>query len=144
MRKPMVALASHIPFVLQLAPKEQELRDILATVAVQDIEQQKDGTIKIKQGVAKDRVISTSDPKMRHGRKSNAHKFDGYKTHTAMETGNNFIAEIEVTQAIFMIPKQPLCWWTGSPKSESRIQFYLFWPMAQAKTDKRWKSVRLN
>lgn len=82
---------------LKLTKQEQELRDILATVAIQDIEQQKDGTVKIKQGVAKDRIISTNDPEMRHGRKSSARRFDGYKTHTAMETGNNFITEIEVT-----------------------------------------------
>lgn len=82
---------------LKLSPKEQELRDILATVAIQDIEQQKDGTVKMKQGVAKDRIISASDPEMRHGRKSSARRFDGYKTHTAIETDNNFITEIEVT-----------------------------------------------
>ncbi|MDF9410090.1 IS1182 family transposase [Pelotomaculum isophthalicicum JI] len=82
---------------LKLTKQELELRDILTTIAVQDIEQQKDGTVKIKQGVAKDRLISTNDPEMRHGRKSSARKFDGYKTHTAMETDNNFITEIEVT-----------------------------------------------
>jgi len=47
---------------LKLTEKEQVLRDILATVAIQDIERQKDGTVKIKQGVAKDRIISTNDP----------------------------------------------------------------------------------
>ncbi|MDD4335666.1 MAG: transposase [Desulfotomaculaceae bacterium] len=82
---------------LKLTPKEQELRDILATVAIQDIEQQKDGTVKMKQGVAKDRIISANDPEMRHGRKSTSRRFDGYKTHTAMEIDNNFITEIEVT-----------------------------------------------
>ena len=71
---------------LKLTKQEQELRDILAMVAVQDIEQQKDGIVKIKQGVAKDRIISTDDPEMRHGRKSSARKFDGYKTHTTIET----------------------------------------------------------
>ena len=81
---------------LKLTKQEQELRDILATVAIQDIEQQKDGTVKMKQGVAKDRIISASDPEMRHGRKSSSRRFDGYKTHTAMETDNNFITEIEV------------------------------------------------
>ena len=82
---------------LKLTGQEQILRDILATVAIQDIERQKDGTVKIKQGVARDRIISTNDPEMRHGRKSSARKFDGYKTHTAIETDNNFITEIEVT-----------------------------------------------
>ncbi|OPX89640.1 MAG: Transposase DDE domain protein [Pelotomaculum sp. PtaB.Bin104] len=100
---------------LKLTKQEQELRDILATVAIQDIEQQKDDTVKIKQGVAKDRIISTNDPEMRHGRKSSARKFDGYKTHTAMETDNNFITEIEVTPgnvhdseaAATLVDKQP-------------------------------------
>jgi len=92
---------------LKLTPKEQELKDVLAIVAVQDIEQQADETVKIKQGVAKDRIISTSDPQMRHGRKSSARKFDGYKTHTAMETDNNFITKSKSHQVIFMIPKQP-------------------------------------
>jgi len=82
---------------LKLNKQEQETRDILATVAVQDIEQQADRTVKIKKGVAKDRIISTNDPQMRHGRKSSARLFDGYKTHTAIEPGNNFITEIEIT-----------------------------------------------
>jgi DNA-binding protein H-NS len=82
---------------LKLTEQEQELRDILATVAIQDIERQKDGTVKIRQGVAKDRIISTNDPEMRHGRKSSARKFDGYKTHTTIETDNNFITETEAT-----------------------------------------------
>jgi len=93
---------------LKLTPKEQELRDILATVAIQDIEQQKDGTVKMKQGVAKDRIISANDPEMRHGRKSSARRFDGHKTHTAIETDNNFLPKSKSHQAIFMTPKQPL------------------------------------
>jgi transposase len=82
---------------LKLSTQEQELRDLLATVVVKDVEQQADGTVKIKQGVAKDRVISTTDPEMRHGRKSSSRLFDGYKTHTAMENTNELITEIEVT-----------------------------------------------
>jgi len=39
--------------ILKLTPQEQELKDVLAIVAVQDIEQQADGTVRIKQGVAK-------------------------------------------------------------------------------------------
>ncbi|MDD4335745.1 MAG: hypothetical protein PHY77_09095 [Desulfotomaculaceae bacterium] len=93
---------------LKLTKQEQELRDILATVAIQDIEQQKDGTVKMKQGVAKDRIISANDPEMRHGRKSSARRFDGHKTHTAIETDNNFLPKSKSHQAIFMTPKQPL------------------------------------
>jgi hypothetical protein len=32
---------------LKFTEQEQELRDILATVAIQDIERQKDGTVKL-------------------------------------------------------------------------------------------------
>lgn len=100
---------------IKLTKQEQELKEILATVAIQDIEKQADGTVKIKQGVAKDRIISTTDPEMRHGRKSSANLFDGYKTHTATESGNNFITEIEVTPgnvhdseaATQLVDKQP-------------------------------------
>lgn len=100
---------------LKLTPQEQELKDVLTAVTVQDVEQQANGTVKIKKGVAKDRIISTSDPQMRHGRKSSARKFDGYKTHTAIETDNNFITEIEVTSgnvhdseaAALLVDKQP-------------------------------------
>lgn len=82
---------------LKLSAGEQEARDLLATVAVQDVEQQPDGAVKIMRGVAKDRVISVTDPEMRHGRKSSSRLFDGYKAHTAMETDNEFITDIEVT-----------------------------------------------
>ncbi|MRS02397.1 IS1182 family transposase, partial [bacterium] len=99
---------------LKLTKQEQELKEILATVAIQDIEQE-NGTVKIKKGVAKDRIISTTDPEMRHGRKSSARLFDGYKTHTAIESENSFITEIEVTPgnahdseaATGLVDKQP-------------------------------------
>lgn len=65
--------------------------------------------------MAKDRIISTTDPEMRHDRKSSARLFDGYKTHTAIESENSFITEIEVTlgnahdseAATDLVDKQP-------------------------------------
>jgi hypothetical protein len=35
--------------------------------------------------VAKDRIISTVDPEARHGHKSSAHGFDGFKGHIALD-----------------------------------------------------------
>jgi hypothetical protein len=67
------------------------------TVSTQDIEQKEDGSVTIKRGVAKDRVISTTDPEMRHGRKSHSRLFDGYKSHTAIDKESEFITAVTVT-----------------------------------------------
>jgi len=45
----------------------------------QDVEIDPDtGQPRIRQGVAKDRIVSTTDPEMRHGRKSASRRFDGH------------------------------------------------------------------
>ncbi|MGB9804846.1 IS1182 family transposase [Desulfofundulus sp.] len=82
---------------MELSCKERELKDLLLTVATQDIEQKEDDSVTIKRGVAKDRVISTTDPEMRHGRKSHSRLFDGYKSHTAMDKESEFITAVTVT-----------------------------------------------
>jgi len=56
---------------------------LLATVLGQDLEQREDGVFRIARRVAKDRVISTVDPDARHGHKTAARGFDGYKGHSA-------------------------------------------------------------
>lgn len=53
----------------------------------------------IRHGVARDRVVSTSDPQMRHGRKSKTRRFDGYKLHLVEEPGSEIITAVEVTAA---------------------------------------------
>jgi hypothetical protein len=58
---------------------------LLATVATQDVVRTDDGTVQIAQQVAPDRVLSTVDPEMRHGRKSSSQKFDGYKAHVTVQ-----------------------------------------------------------
>lgn len=47
-----------------------EALDLLARVAVQDVEQLPDGTYAIAKGTVAGRVISVTDPEARHGRKS--------------------------------------------------------------------------
>lgn len=71
--------------------KVSPLKDALAQlrrVVDQDIEPDppKSGP-RIKQGVAPDRVVSTGDPEMRHGRKSHSKLFNGYKRHIAVVDG---------------------------------------------------------
>ena len=51
----------------------------MATVVGQDLEVGDDGIFRIARKVAKDRVISVVDPDARHGHKTAARKFDGYK-----------------------------------------------------------------
>lgn len=52
---------------------------LLAPVVGQDLEQAGDGSFRIARKVAADRVISTVDPDARHGHKTSARGFDGYK-----------------------------------------------------------------
>ncbi len=82
---------------LSLTPKERRLREILATVLLQDLVVQEDGMVTLRERVAKDRVISVTDPEMRHGHKSRSQRFDGYKAHTAVEKRSELIVSVEVT-----------------------------------------------
>jgi len=83
---------------LILTETEQKLRDVLERATYQDIETKAEGNaVAIKKGVTKDRLISTVDPDMRHGRKSAARTFNGYKTHISMEQESEFISAVEVT-----------------------------------------------
>ena len=52
---------------------------------------------RIREGVATDRVISTVDPEMRHGRKSSSTHFDGYKVHITEAVDSEFITGVTVT-----------------------------------------------
>ncbi len=53
----------------------------------------------IARRVAKDRILSTVDPDARHGRKSTARRFDGYKGHTAVDPDSELITATAVTPA---------------------------------------------
>jgi hypothetical protein len=70
---------------------------LLATVLGQDLEQREDGIFRIARRVAPDRVISTVDPEARHGHKTAARGFDGYKGHIAIDPDSEIITATEVT-----------------------------------------------
>ena len=72
---------------------------LLKQVLAQDIGTDSEGLHEIKQGVAKDRVISTVDPEMRHGRKSASRRMDGYKKHMAGDPVTELITEVVITPA---------------------------------------------
>jgi len=82
----------------------QQAVALLTTVTTQDTEPDPDGGVRIAERVAPDRVISTVDPAMRHGRKTTATKVDGYKSHQLTQsvppaTGARLITAVVVTPA---------------------------------------------
>jgi hypothetical protein len=65
--------------------------ELLATVVGQDLEQSNDSTFRIARRVAKDRVISAVDLDARHGHKTAAREFDGYKGHITEDPNSEII-----------------------------------------------------
>lgn len=76
-----------------------EAAELVATVAGQDVECDKEGRFRIRRGVAADRVISVVDPEARHGRKSRAGGYDGYKVNVAVDPTTELVTEVTVTPA---------------------------------------------
>jgi hypothetical protein len=70
---------------------------LLAAVVGQDLEEGADGMVRIARKVAADRIISTVDPQARHGHKTAARGFDGYKAHVAVDPDAELITATEVT-----------------------------------------------
>jgi hypothetical protein len=70
---------------------------LLAAVVGQDLDEGEDGVFRIARRVAKDRIISTVDPDARHGHKTSARGFDGYKGHVAVDPDSELITATTVT-----------------------------------------------
>jgi hypothetical protein len=70
---------------------------LLATLVGQDLETTPDGVFRIARRVAPDRVISTVDPDARHGHKTAARGFDGYKGHIALDPDAELVTATAVT-----------------------------------------------
>src|SRR6266567_2897461 len=81
----------------ELEPALAQAAELLATVTGQDLEQDAAGVFKIARRVAPDRVISTVDPQARHGHKTSARGFDGYKGHIAIDPDSEIITATEAT-----------------------------------------------
>lgn len=69
---------------------------LLEQLVEQDIEVRDDGQAHMKQGVAKDRIISAHDPQMRHGRKSKRTRFDGHKGEIVVDSDSGVIVDVSV------------------------------------------------
>jgi hypothetical protein len=70
---------------------------LLAAVVGQDLEQDTDGSFRVARKVAADRVISTVDPDARHGHKSSARGFDGYKGHAWVDPDSELVTATAAT-----------------------------------------------
>jgi len=67
---------------------------MLSKILGDDVELDEHGQPQIGEGTAPERIISTTDPQMRHGRKSASRRFDGYKTSAATEETSEMILDI--------------------------------------------------
>ncbi|MDT5107691.1 MAG: hypothetical protein QOI25_5204 [Mycobacterium sp.] len=82
----------------ELGPEVSAAAVLLATVVGQDLDEDAEGVFRIARRVAPDRVISTVDPDARHGRKTTAHGFDGYKGYVGIDPDSEIITATTVTR----------------------------------------------
>jgi hypothetical protein len=83
----------------ELEAPVSEAAELLASVTGQDLEEAEDGVFRIARRVAKDRIISTVDPDARHGHKTSARGFDGYKGHVSVDPDSELILATTVAAA---------------------------------------------
>jgi hypothetical protein len=73
---------------------------LLRELIGQDFDIDQDGVPRLHRGTRSDRIISTVDPEMRHGRKSSQTRFDGYKLHAAATNSSEpLITGVRITAA---------------------------------------------
>jgi hypothetical protein len=80
-------------------PPLHEPVETLRQLVEQDIEPDPSGGRRVRRGVASERRVSVTDPEMRHGRKSKARLFNGFKRHIATDLDDNLILACAVTPA---------------------------------------------
>jgi Transposase DDE domain/Transposase domain (DUF772) len=77
-----------------------EARRLLRELIGQDFDIDSDGVPRLHRGTRADRVISTVDTEMRHGRKSQHQRFDGYRlSAAATNTAEPLVTAVEVAPA---------------------------------------------
>jgi transposase len=86
---------------LELASEHMNDADVRSTgwllvkIMGDDIEPDDQGHPQIAKGTAEDRIISLTEPEMRHGRKSSAQRFDGFKAAVTIEQSSEMIVDIQ-------------------------------------------------
>jgi transposase len=93
----------------------QDAAQLLSQLLLQDVERPVDavsagsdegssalgegGNPRLKQGVARNRMVSAQDPEMRHGHKSASQEFDGFKGAVAVDPDTQLITAVGVLKA---------------------------------------------
>lgn len=82
------------------APPLKEHLETLVQIRTQDLEPDPGGgRLRLRQGVAADRRVSVADTQMRHGRKSQSKRFNGFKRHIAADVDRGLILACAITPA---------------------------------------------
>ena len=85
---------------VELTAEQADAVGLLALIAGQDVEPgDEDGTWRIAERVAPDRIVSTVDPESRHMHKSRSEYRDGFKAHVAVEPETGIITNSRLTPA---------------------------------------------
>ena len=93
-------LVANAETALELALEQRDNPEVcgigwlLTKILGDDVVSDEQGDPQIGNGTAPDRIISLTDPQMRHGRKSKSHRFDGFKTQTATDQSSELILDI--------------------------------------------------
>ena len=93
-------LVADVEAVLELALEHSDAQEVrrvgwlLSKILGDDVEQNAEGIAHLSQGTAEDRIVSLTDPEMRHGRKSAAHRFDGFKASVSIDQESELILDI--------------------------------------------------
>ena len=88
--------------LVEEVPPLQDVMDTIAQIGTQNTEPDPDGGpggTRIKKYVAPDRRISIEDADMRHGRKSSAKTFNGFKEHFVLDLDSHVTREVVVRPA---------------------------------------------
>jgi transposase len=99
-RAQLQVLVTDVETALALATEhaeEAEVREIgwlLTKILGDDVVRDAGGSPQLGEGTAPDRIISVTDPEMRHGHKSAAHSFNGFKVSIATDLASDLILDI--------------------------------------------------
>lgn len=93
-------LVEDVETALDLATEESDNDEVrylgwlLTKILGDDVVTDEKGQSQIGQGTAPDRIISITEPEMRHGRKSKAQRFDGFKVVVSTEQSSELLLDI--------------------------------------------------